>query len=164
MSKLLYEKTPLLDELLNLPINNGDQPTIIKFDDHETKSNEEPKQELKATAKSSDDYFNYSEAALSYRFQDYYQIEPEHTRCFEEQGDDNSLFLAISRALLYKLHFENKNYVHLFRHVYFSEMNFNIHSDVQIQKLIRKKLCIYWLKKIQNGNFITNNSAVNYTK
>lgn len=90
---------------------------------------------------------NYSES-----IQDYFTIYSEKTFKLEESGSGNSLFLALARAILYKLAYENPYYEFILRNICFSDIeyidNFKFDSDLALQQLIRRKLCLYWLKSL----------------
>jgi hypothetical protein len=94
-------------------------------------------------------------------FVDYFIVEPEMTKTLEIHGSENSLFLAISRALLYKIHFVDKNYIYVLRDVLLKSAidtkEFQFTSDIALQEVIRKRLCLFWLSHVQDGQFIHNN-------
>ena len=95
-------------------------------------------------------------------FHDYFIVQPEQGIRMEEAGADNSLFLAIARALLYKLYFRDHTFEHTMRTVYFSDLDlierFRFDSDLALQEIIRKKLCLFWLKSLKTPN------SLNHTK
>ena len=100
-----------------------------------------------------EDLKQFEQPKLSDRLDDYYYIEPEHTLWFEELGTENSLFLAVARALLYKMYFEDLNYRFIIKHIYFKTDEIKLDSDNNLQRLIRKKLCLFWLSKVQKNVF-----------
>ena len=86
----------------------------------------------------------------------YASIVPEWTRRVEVLAADNSLFLSVARALLYKIYFVDRKYEFLLRCVYLSEVSdeFTFDSDLALQELLRKNLCIYWLSNVVAGEFV----------
>ncbi len=95
-------------------------------------------------------------------FQDYFIVQPELALKMEEAGAGNSLFLAIARALLYKLYYRDHNFEPTMRSVYFSDIDliasFKFDSDLALQEVIRKKLCLFWLSSLKAQN------SLNHTK
>lgn len=89
-------------------------------------------------------------------FHDYFIVQPEQGIRMEEAGAGNSLFLAIARALLYKLYFRDHTFEHTMRTVYFSDLDlmerFRFDSDLALQEILRKKLCLFWLKSLKTPN------------
>lgn len=87
---------------------------------------------------------------------DYFPVEPGHTQLQEKLGSENSLFLAIARSLLFKMEFEKRNYECALRDVYFSDVDFiahfNFDSDLALQEVLRKKLCLFWMNNVANYN------------
>lgn len=94
----------------------------------------------------------------SLKLDDYFIVQPEHTKAMELAGCDNSLFLALARSFLYKFYFENKKYEFIIRLFCLNNLNskFKLDSDVTLQQVIRKKLCYYWLSFISEGKFVKN--------
>jgi len=96
----------------------------------------------------------------SYNYTDYIEVSPEHTKQMERMAPDNSLFLAIARSLLYKVHFVDKRYQAYLRRFCFDgdeRRNLTFDSDLGLQELLRKKLCLYWLSFVSDGKFKQEN-------
>jgi hypothetical protein len=89
-------------------------------------------------------------------FEDYFEISPDQSKRVEAFAPDNSLFLAVARALLYKIYFVDRNYEFLLRRVYLSDVDdeFVFNSDLTLQELLRRNLCIYWLSHVVDGEFV----------
>ena len=151
-------RTPILSEILNS--KNDLLPYVLQFN-------------FKATTDQTIDSVmnkNYQKFELnnfdmepSLRLDDYFLVEPEITKQIELIGSGNCLFLAVARALLYKLYFENQKYEFIMRNIYFNDVKdqFKFDSDLALQETLRKKLCIYWLSFVQDGKFVEN---CKYTK
>ena len=92
-------------------------------------------------------------------FGEYFVVEPEHTLKLEQLGSDNSLFLAIARAFLFKIHFEDKLFELVLRNcLTLNDDNgciepIQFDSDVELQEIIRKRLCLHWMNSIQQKTF-----------
>jgi hypothetical protein len=96
----------------------------------------------------------------SYNYTDYIEVSPEHTKQMERMAPDNSLFLAIARSLLFKVHFVDKRYqIYLRRFCLDGDerRNLTFDSDLGLQELLRKKLCLYWLSFVSDGKFKQEN-------
>jgi len=83
--------------------------------------------------------------------EDFFTVElDENIQNLEKLGCHNSLFLAVSRALLFKINYEDQDLAENLRNVCFSNIDgissFCFNSDMALQELIRKALCLYWLK------------------
>lgn len=161
MNNLLSaNKTPLLSELLHL---NGDLlPFVLQFDSHSASqidSAQSSKNEIEfEPVKFS---FNFDMEKPSTNYEDYFIIEPDHTKQLELQGANNSLFLSIARCILFKIHFVDKKYEFLLRNAFLNDVlpikaSFSFDSDMVLQELLRKKLCLYWLSHVVNGEFKSN--------
>lgn len=106
----------------------------------------------------------------SRRFDDYIEVDcATSMRQLELYGAQNSLFLAVARALLYKCHYVDRRYAHLVRLIYAEclenggdgdgdenerrphELRFN--SDMRLQEALRRSLCAFWLGFVYNGEF-----------
>lgn len=100
-----------------------------------------------------------SEFEISLNQKDYYEVDVSKTRKLEVYGCENSLFLALARSILYKVHYIDQKYAHIIKTVYAhcfqepSAVKFN--SDMKLQELLRKSLCIHWLGFVYNGEFKT---------
>jgi hypothetical protein len=92
----------------------------------------------------------------SRHFDDYFEIVPDQSEKIELLAPDNSLFLAIARALLYKIYLIDRKYEFLLRRVYLHEVNdeFVFDSDLTLQELLRRNLCIFWLSHVIDGEFV----------
>lgn len=97
---------------------------------------------------------------------DYYEISPTSTKKIETLGSDNALFLAVARAILYKLHFIDKKYKYIMQQIYSSTLklnaDFKFNSDMKLQETLRSNLCDYWLDFVYNGEFTS--SECKYSK
>jgi hypothetical protein len=93
---------------------------------------------------------------ISNKFDDYFCVESENTLKLEELGSQNSLFLALARCFLYKIYFEDFNYEYVLRNAYLKNISFiqsfQFDSDMALQEIIRKKLCLHWLENAYNIN------------
>jgi hypothetical protein len=157
MHTIANNEVSILTELIKSEILPDQEPHLIKFDDNfECNKIQIDNSFLESS------YNLENNNEISYRLEDYYKIEPTFTKCLEESGSENSLFLAISRSLLYKIYFENENYKHIFKNIYFKNMRYKINSDICIQRLLRRKLCIYWLSKVKNSQFIKGSTYSKY--
>lgn len=83
---------------------------------------------------------------------DYFEINGMVSDSTEQLGSDNSLFLAVARALIYKRTYENNNHYHSNM---FSSEGQKLESDNRIQRVLRINLCRYWLKSIEKSNFLS---------
>lgn len=102
-----------------------------------------------------------SDLVPSICFDDYFQVETlKGCAKIESCGLHNSLFLAVARSLLYKIYFIDRKYTCLIKAVYancLDEPNtscFDFNSDMRLQEVLRKSLCVYWLGFVHNGEFI----------
>jgi hypothetical protein len=158
---LRTNKTPLLSELLHL---NGDLlPYVLQFD-----SRTAPQIDNAQSSKNEIEFepvkfsFNCDMEKPSNNYDDYFIIEPEHTKQLELQGANNSLFLSIARCIIFKIHFVDKKYEFLLRNAFLNDVlpakptTFSFDSDMVLQELLRKKLCLYWLSHVVNGEFKSN--------
>ncbi len=79
----------------------------------------------------------------------------ESMQKLETLGCHNSLFLAVARALLFKIHYENQNYVDTLRKACFSDVDFIpahcFDSDLALQELLRRALCLFWLRTVKQN-------------
>ena len=66
--------------------------------------------------------------------------------------DANSLFLSVARALIHQLIIRPKYEFHL-RHFLNLSHDVKLYSDINLQHIIRRNLCLYWLKFIENSQY-----------
>lgn len=153
--------TPILSDLLNtspmdmyVPIVlDFNQPALIQNDSLLVTSNNNETSPIicstKINKRKKAECFklNYYNLKPSLCVDDYFLVEPEHTHSMELSGSDNCLFLALARSFLSKFYFENKKYEFIIRLFCFNNINskYNLNSDVNLQQILRKKLCLYWL-------------------
>jgi hypothetical protein len=161
MNNLLStNKTPVLSELLHL---NGDLlPYVLQFD-----ASSAPRIDGAQSNKNETEFepvklsFSFNMERPSTNYEDYFLIEPEHTKQLELQGSSNSLFLSLARCILFKIHFFDKKYEFLLRNAFLHDVlpakaAFSFDSDMVLQELLRKKLCLYWLSHVADGEFKSN--------
>ncbi|CAF0784315.1 unnamed protein product [Brachionus calyciflorus] len=144
--------TPVLSDILN----SENSPFFIEFEPYERKKAEEWK---KTHILYHNDIPNFRiNDLISYDKDEYFQVCIETTLPMEESALDNSLFLQVSRALLYKIYFLDEKYEFLLRkplNKYIGlDRNFCFDSDIALQEKLRKLLCVYWLNFILNGQFL----------
>ena len=85
-------------------------------------------------------------------FNDLVPIEFIATKDQELNGCDNSLFLSVSRFIIYKSEYEKKFCPIIFKNFYLSEINKLLNSDVYLQEVLREKLCRYWLSNVKKND------------
>ena len=143
-----------LSDILNNKTEIDEKSTVytLNFTQVETKPSRKVKHET-LYGNEDNDFKQFEQPKVSERLEDYYRIEPEHAKHFEELGSENSLFLAVARAILYKMYFEDLNYRFIIKHIYFKTDEIKLDSDNHLQRLIRKKLCTFWLSKVQSNLF-----------
>ena len=104
---------------------------------------------------------NRTEEPSSHNLSDYIEVIPEHTKQMEKQATDNSLFLAVARSLLFKVYFVDKNYEKFLKIFCFDaetqREGITLDSDLALQEILRKKLCLYWLGFVVEGAFQSAN-------
>jgi hypothetical protein len=97
---------------------------------------------------------------------EFIEFSPESSKDMENSAPDNSLFLAISRSILFKIEFESPGYESVIREFLFNEnetTTFIFNSDVDLQEVLRRKLCLHWLDKVRDGHF-KNGTNCKYSK
>lgn len=153
----IITKTPVLSEMLNLNLVTEQKPYILHFSTLDEKLMKEFK---KTNVVKEGEYPKpkfKSIDSVSFDYKDYFLVEPEFSKSIESTGVDNSLFLAISRALLYKIYFMDLKYDFLLKNAYLKSVPVDetlvFDSDVKLQSLLRQALCIFWLSFVSDGNF-----------
>ena len=158
LSDLLTDNSPdLLPYVLQFGANdctypdesNKYKPKTRMIDDHQVKMAKLALNDLDSTAP--------QQERPSRAFSDYFVVQFESTRQLENAGADNSLFLLIARALLYKLNFVDESYEAVLRNHIFQGLlpkDYRFDSDMSLQELVRKRLCLYWLSYVRCGKFI----------
>ena len=140
--------SPVLTELLK---SNEILPYVLQFDCF--KVQEGPAKKLNIGNK----YLDNKEKP-SDKYNAYIEVSPEHSKQMERLGSENSLFLALARSLLYRVYFVDETYVSHLNCLFFDEERpkFKFDSDVDLQELLRKKLCLFWLSFVNDGKFKSN--------
>lgn len=93
-------------------------------------------------------------------FDDYFEVQTQlNAKQLESYGLHNSLFLAVARSLLYKIYFVDRKYKYLIKAAYANcmdelDVEFKFDSDMKLQEILRKSLCVYWLGFVHNGEFV----------
>ena len=153
LSELLTDTTPTL------------LPYVLQFDQHDCTY---PDEYNKVIAKTRMDDHHLKMAKLAINdldphgkpprlFSDYFVVSFESTRHLEQAGSDNSLFLLMARAILYRLNFIDENYASFLRCQLFHGLisdDYRFDSDMSLQELVRKRLCLHWLSRVRNGRFV----------
>ena len=85
-----------------------------------------------------------------YDYDDYLEVLPYKTSLLEYNGAENSLFLAIARSLLYNINFVERDILNKIC-LDNSNENLKLGSDLNLQQVLRKHLCMYWLSNVKNG-------------
>ena len=145
--RIINSGAPLLSEILNSKL----RPTEIHFDFDLTRTKKQ-----KTSNNENNPFQNHADFApseLTMSFDEFVPIEPVFTREQELIGRDNSLFLAISRFILYKCDYEKKFCPYIFKNFYVSDINRLMNSDVYLQEVLREKLCCFWLANLKKRNF-----------
>ena len=153
-NKIRKIKSPFLSELLNaenLPFDFYFQPIDAKTADH---------YKAQQLVPISQPIFRNSEH-VSYDRDDYFTVQVQGAMEMEKSAVDNSLFLAISRALLYKIFFFDDKYEFILRktisqYVPKCDKDSFFRSDIILQQYLRKLLCAYWLSFVENGEYKSN--------
>lgn len=143
-------KSPVLSEILNL----DNEPFDFHFEPVDRKVAEQLKSQHVSPVCLP--ILRHSEQ-VSYDRDDYFRVKIDATLDMEKSAKDNSLFLAVSRALLYKIFFFDDKYEFILRKIIsqydqISDSDICFGSDVVLQKNLRKLLCSYWLSFVQNGS------------
>ena len=110
-------------------------------------------------AKLTIDDLDLAQSQASRAYSDYFVVTFESTRQLEQAGADNSLFLLVARALLYRLNFVDQGYGTVLRTQVFQGLvqeGYRFDSDMSLQELLRKRLCLHWLSFVRNGKFTSD--------
>lgn len=85
----------------------------------------------------------------------YCEVEPHNTKNQEFLGHGNSLFLAIARAIILTANFHDEPHSILSKKTNKStKMNHILmSSDVYLQEILRKTLCLHWLRNLDTEKF-----------
>ena len=160
----LHTTTPVLSAILNSEL----LPYVLQFnfseineknakehDNDECKTRKD--ESLKSYLESISAKFKAESREPSRKYEDYFQVVPEHTKSLEQQSSENSLFLAVARSLLYKIYFVDRKYEFILRNQCFEDTflkeKFRFDSDLALQEVLRKRLCSYWLSFVKDGKF-----------
>ncbi len=76
----------------------------------------------------------------------FYVLEPEHTESQDLAASDNSLFISVSRSLIYNIKFQG------LRSQLLSSESEDHFCDLYLQEILRRKLCLYWLEILATEN------------
>ena len=156
---------PLLSELLN-DTTPTLLPYVLQFDQNDCTYPDESNK-YKPKTRMDDHYMKMARLAIndldshskpSRVLSDYFVVSFESTRQLEQAGSENSLFLLVARAILYRLSFVDESYETVLRNQIFHGLihkDYRFESDMSLQELIRKRLCLYWLSYVRNGKFIS---------
>ncbi len=95
---------------------------------------------------------------VSSKFDDYFVVEPEVSKQLELLGCENSLYLAVARAILFAFHFDinqKKNESTFCNSIFSKEIDnskkhFQFNSDMALQEFLREQLCLHWLKSVKS--------------
>lgn len=89
----------------------------------------------------------------SSNYDDYFEIDDYSPSI--HYTPDNSLFLSLARALLYKIYHVDRKYEFMLRRIYLLRVDdhFEFTSDLTLQELLRHNLCLYWLSHVVDGQF-----------
>jgi len=145
-------KSPILTELLK---SNEIVPYVLQFETN--KKNDGPIADTKFNEASN---FLVNKGKISDNYNDYIEVSPEHTKQMERMGSENSLFLAIARSLLYNIHFVDEKHESFLCNLFIDDdkrQKLKFDSDLSLQELLRKKLCLYWLSFVNDGKFKPDN-------
>ena len=157
--KMLSNGTPILSDLLisDAMTRVVDEALVLKFDDLKRNRKTTTTAGEGETFRKLNDLNNNNEPSTS--INDYFNVTFQSTRQLEASGADNALFLLLARAILYKLNFTDPTYQRFLRMKVFYRLvrkDYRFDSDVQLQQLIRKRLCLHWLSFVIDGKLKHN--------
>ena len=70
--------------------------------------------------------------------------------------DSNSLFLSVARALIHQLLICPK-YEFYLKHYLDVTYDLKLFSDMHLQQILRRKLCLHWLRVVKDAQYVPGN-------